>query len=482
MIKLKYIVLLVLFVLVLSACDADPEQVEVIVTKIVERIQEQQVEVTRIVQETVTEQVEVEVTRVVEVPVEVAAAVPGRCAPTSVDEVEEILIGASAPLSKPGSVTGGMVMQAAFNIAVDDINDAGGILGKPVNIILYDTEGLPERGTAVAERLITQDCVVAIVGEYHSAVGMTMKEVSNKYHMPTIFAETYNDTITAVQYPEIFRIAPTSTFTAQMDAQWLTEVGDYNGDGEILIVIVAENTGYGTGQVDKAMLWFPEFGLGEPEVYLTEQTTQDFSSVAQRILAGEHLPDAILIKVTGEQSYNLQQQLYEGGVDPTQTIMVANQVALNHDEYWENVPDGAFAVVPRIGPLPATANTVGLEFAENYRGVMGRFPEAYAFEAYDTLLLMADAINRAGSLDPDAIIAAIEATDLDGAAGHYYFPYGIDNPPQDSGEPDYMWHQWPEVPLLFLQYTASNQSSDDIEVIWPELFRTTEGPIVSPGG
>lgn len=475
MFKRNYIVIFLALSLLLAACQAEPETVEVVVTQIVTEIQERDVEVTRLVEETITE--EVEVTRVVEVPVE---AVAGRCAPTSADEVEVINIGASAPLSKPGSVTGGLVMQAAFAIAVDDVNEAGGILGKEANIILYDTEGLPERGTAVAERLITQDCVVAIVGEYHSAVGLTMKEISNKYHVPTIFAETYNNDITGVQYPEVFRIAPTSAFTAQMDAKWLQEVGDYNEDGEQFIVIIAENTGYGTGQVDNALTWFPEFGLGEPEVFLTEQTTQDFSSVAQRIQALPNAPDAILIKVTGETSYNLQQQLYEGGIDPAETIVVANQVALNHDEYWENVPDGNYAVVPRIGPWASSATEEGLDFAEKYRAVMGRFPEAYAFEAYDSLTLMADAINRAGSLDPDAIIAALEATDLDGAAGRYYFPFGVDNPPEDSGEAEWMWHQWPEVPLLFLQYTESGQSSDDISVIWPDTYRTSDGPIVRP--
>ena len=477
MLKRSYIVIFLALALVLVACQAEPEQVEVVVTRIVTELQESQVEVTRVVEETITE--EVEVTRVVEVEVPVEA-VAGRCAPTSADEVEVINIGASAPLSKPGSVTGGLVMQAAFNIAVDDINEAGGVLGKEVNVVLYDTEGLPERGTAVAERLITQDCVVAIVGEYHSAVGLTMKEVSNKYHVPTIFAETYNNDITGVQYPEVFRIAPTSAFTAQMDAKWLQEIGDYNEDGEQFIVIVAENTGYGTGQVDNALTWFPEFGLGEPEVFLTEQTTQDFSSVAQRIQALPNAPDAILIKVTGETSYNLQQQLYEGGIDPAETIVVANQVALNHEEYWENVPDGNYAVVPRIGPWATSATEKGLDFAEKYRAVMGRFPEAYAFEAYDSLVLMADAINRAGSLDPDAIIAALEETDLEGAAGRYYFPFGIDNPPTESGEAEWMWHQWPEVPLLFLQYTESGQHSDDISVIWPDTYRTADGPVVRP--
>ena len=479
MLRRGYILIMLALFIVLAACEAEPAEV----TRIVEVVGEAaEVIVTRIVEQTVTEEVEVpvEVTRIVEVEVPAEPEVPGRCAATSVDEVEEIQIGAAAPLSKPGSVTGGLVMQVAYAIAVDDVNEAGGILGKPVNLIIHDSEGLPEKGTAISERLITQDCVVAIVGGYHSAVGLTMKEVSNKYHVPTIFAETYNNDITGVQYPEVFRIAPTSAMTAQMDAKWLIDVGDYNGDGTQFIVIIAENTGYGTGQVDNANIWFPELGLDAPEVFLTEMTTQDFSSVAQRIGAFENVPDAILIKVTGENSYNLQQQLYEGGIDPAETIMVANQVALNHDEGWENVPDGAFAVVPRIGPISASTSEIGLEFAEKYRAVLGRFPEAYAFEAYDTLLLMADAINRAGSLEADAIISALEAADIELAAGRYYFPFGINNPPQDAGEEVWMWHQWPEVPLTFLQYTEAGQHSDDIEVVWPANLSTVEGPVIRP--
>ena len=115
MFKYKPIVMLLLIALVLVACQAEPEQVEVVVTRVVEQLQEVEVpvEVTRVVEETITE--EVEVTRVVEV--EAAAPVAGRCAPTDAGEVEEILIGASAPLSKPGSVTGGMVMQAAFKLS-----------------------------------------------------------------------------------------------------------------------------------------------------------------------------------------------------------------------------------------------------------------------------------------------------------------------------------------------------------------------------
>ena len=122
--------------------------------------------------------------------------------------MEPIKIGALAPLSAPGAVVGGEAMREAMLIAADELNARGGIMGRPVELIIVDTEGLPERGTAVVERLINQDGVVGIGGGYHSSVGVAAKEVARDNGVPIVFAETWNDTITSVQYDEIFRIAP----------------------------------------------------------------------------------------------------------------------------------------------------------------------------------------------------------------------------------------------------------------------------------
>ena len=66
---------------------------------------------------------------------------------------DPIRIGALFPLSAPGSVVGGEAMRAAMLIAADEINASGGLLGRPVELIVVDSEGLPERGAAVSERL-----------------------------------------------------------------------------------------------------------------------------------------------------------------------------------------------------------------------------------------------------------------------------------------------------------------------------------------
>jgi branched-chain amino acid transport system substrate-binding protein len=302
---------------------------------------------------------------------------------------------------------------------------------------------------------------------------MTMKEVAHKYHVPTVFAETWNDNITAVGYEEVFRIAPASSMVAEADANYLRDLGAE------FVVIVSENTDYGVPAAEQTEQRLTERGI-ESETYLAEMGTQDFAPVIARIQAGE-TPDVVLVLLTGETSYNFEQQAAEAGLMPSEdTVCIANQVAINSTDFWANVPDGNYCAFRKVGLVPALANEVTTAFEADYRSRFDRFPESYALEAYDSMMLMADAIERAGSLDPDAIIAALEATDITLAQGHYTFPYGTHNP-VPSDQPAWMWHQWPDVAVLFLQYYEVGQSGDDAAVVWPEVYQT-HGTFLIPYG
>ncbi|HSH02401.1 MAG TPA: ABC transporter substrate-binding protein [Anaerolineae bacterium] len=400
----------------------------------------------------------------------------GACVLGGLSEAEEVVIGAIMPLSAPGAAGSGEVMKVAYEIAAEEINGEGGIGERPLRLVVRDTAGSPEVGSEVVRDLIENECVAGIVGEYHSAVGLAVNEIAHEYGVPIIFAETYNDDITAKGYAETFRIAPTSTFTAQMDGKWLAEVGDYNGDGLMLAVVIAEDSSYGEGQIERAETWFPEFGISLEVIVVGD----DFGGVAEAIGALRHKPDAIFIKVTGDDSYQVQNVLQAAGLGPNGTsLVVANQVALQGDAYWEAVPKGAYVVVPRIGPWATTVTAKGEAFVAKYQAVYDRWPEAYAFEAYDSLWLMADGIERANSLVGGEIVAALEETDLELAAGRYRFPYGSANP-AGGYVPEFMWHQWPDVPLLFVQYTEIGQSPEEMAVIWPSLYRTTETAVIEP--
>jgi len=101
-------------------------------------------------------------------------------------------------------------------------------------------------------------------------------------------------------------------------------------------------------------------------------------------------------------------------------------------------------------------------------------------------MLMVRAIEKAESLEPQAIIDALETWDspengIELAQGVYYFPYGTKNPvPPD--QPEWMWHQWPDPAVLFLQYWQEGQSADEACVVWPEKYQTCGTFLVPYGG
>jgi len=452
--RIRVYLSVVVAILLSSMAACGPAPTPEVVEKVVKE--------TVVVEKEVEKEVQVEVTKVVEVEV---TPVPGRCAATDINEVDEILIGAVAPLSAPGAVSSGIAMRWAFSLAEKKINEAGGVLGKPIDLVFYDTEGLPERGTSVMERLITQDCVVAVVGEYHSAVGITMKEVAHKYHVPTVFAETWSDDITASGYDEVFRIAPTSSFVAESIADYIEKLGDVD-----FAVIVAENSDYGVPFAELNQELLAEQGI-DSETFISEMGAQDFSPIIARIQGLDRTPDVIIVGLSGEGSYNLEQQMAETGLAPTEdTVSIADFTAMN-PEFWTNVPDGNYSVFQYFGLTPALANDITREFEAEYRTQFDRFPESFALSSFDTVHIIADAIERASSLDPDAIIAALEETDITLTQGHYYFPYGSGNPVPDD-QPAWMWHQWPEPGVLFLQYYEEGQSVDEAAVVWPEVYQT----------
>jgi len=428
----------------------------------------------QVIKETVvvTKEVEKVVTKEVEKVVTKEVVVTPTPAPA-----ETIRIGGVGPLSAPGTVVGGIAMQFAMKLATKEINEKGGVLGKPLELIFADTEGLPERGTAVAERLINENKVVAITGEYHSSVGLAIAEVAHKYGIPVLFSETWADKITELGYPEVFRIAPASSMVARAVVDWMAEVGVKR------VVLIGENTDFGTGMVEKQKKLLEEKGIEVVETFFVEMGTTDFTPILTRIQAMDPPPDVVSAEaVTGETSFNLEQQMVEMGIAPTETtIGIANQVAIQ-PEFWESVPDGNYFVFTHVGLPRSLWNDMTHHVAEEYEKAFKTKPPSYVLEAYDSVWILADAIERAGSTDPQAIIEALEETDIVLSQGRYWFKYTSKNPlPADGSVPAYMWHQWPNPAALVLQYFEPNQDWEEAAVLWPPEYQTHNTVYIKPG-
>ena len=369
--------------------------------------------------------VTVEVTRIVpqQIVVEATPAPPQACVPAAFDEAEEIVIGAVIPLSTGGKMLGGFSMQAALSIAIAELNEAGGIRGLPVRLVTYDSGGSAEMAVAGVSRLAREECAVAVTGFLHNEAVLPAATRANALGIPMVIAGATTDEAPKQQFPNVFRIAPSDTMLAEMPAKWIVEVGDYNGDDALFVVNVVDSRKYASEQMARLEAKLSEFGV-EHQTLPVDLPASDFSSVIARIASVGHVPDAILIYVDGEPALEIEQQIRAAGFGPQKgTLIVNNEAALDSGRFWQIVPDGIGTVVHRIGPWHKTVTADGKTFALKYANYFGHWPEYYAFAAYDSVHLIADALSRSETPVGEDVSAALADSDATLASGHYYFPY-----------------------------------------------------------
>lgn len=402
-----------------------------------------------------------------EVQVTVEAPAPTEAPAEAMPEGDTILIGGVGPLSAPGSFQAGTEMRNATEMAVDEVNDAGGVLGKQVELIFGDTEGLPERGTAVVERLITQNKVVGLTGEYHSGVGLTEIEVAHKYGVPFVQAETWADEITSSGYPEIFRIAPSIDFYSSIAVNYIAEVGWQK------IVFVVEDSDYGHLQSEAWVDQLADKGITDVEVYFADADTEDFTPILQRIQ--QDPPDMLAGVITGIGNSRMLRQACDLGLAPTAETAYYASVDSQYPEFWENVGDcGQYAFFTYVGLPESLWNDKTGTFIADYEERYKQTPGGSAMAAYDATYLLLNAIEEAGSTDSQAIIDALEGIKYTGVMGDFWFEYTADNP-VPSDQPGWMWHQWPTPNTYIIQYTEVDQTAGDAPVVFP--LERANGPV-----
>jgi ABC-type branched-subunit amino acid transport system substrate-binding protein len=428
-------------------------------------------------------EVPVEVTRLVvtERIVPVTPTPPQACTPGDLAAAETVTIGALLPLAEPTMLHNTLGTQTALALAVEAINSAGGAGGKPVRVWLADSGGSVEQARAAAIHAVADECAVALVSAAPSDVARAELEVAHGYGVPYLVLDAPDDGLTATGYPEIFRLVPNAGLYAASLAQWVAAVADYNGDGHVQAAAVVEASDAGNGQAERMGAQMEALGIGF-EQYPVTLPSDDFSSLIARIVARETMPDALFLRINGDAALLLHRQLVENGIGPQKnTIIVTMRGALNDVTFWQALgPRGGYTVVTRSGPWPGSVDDTGAGFADAFARYLNRWPETQAFAAYDSLFLLADAAGRAQSLAGADLVAALEATDLAGAAGRYRFAYGATARPEESGQPAWAWHQWMDPPLLHLEYTAVDQPSSAMAVLWPPSYATVDVPIVRP--
>lgn len=386
------------------------------------------------------------------------AAVPLAAAPAQAED--PIQLGWVGPLSPPGNYSGGQEMQWAVQLGVDEINKAGGLLGRQIEVTYEDTKGQPAEGSAAAVRLITKNNVSAIFGEFHSSVALAEIEEAHKYGVPWMGTDVWADDITAKQYPEVFRVSPANSLVYVKAADWTVEQGFKN------IAIIAENTDFGQGG---AKIIADELQAKNVAHTLAtiDLNQQDFTPALLRLMNQSPRPDAIQMVVAGQAQYQLVKQACQLGLAPTAETKLIGSSGLLQKEVWE--VDGACAknlLIVNVAQPKSQWNDKAKAFVAAFTERYKRAPTGVALEAYDTLGVVVAAIKEAGSADRAAIIKALEKIKYEGANATYSFP--------TTKEPAWAFHQFMDVPFTIIQYTEENQGPEEAAIVYPKNWATTD--------
>ena len=144
--------------------------------------------------------------------------------PSPLGRESAVLIGALVPLTRPGWVEAGRHLLAGLELAVRDVNETGGITGRPLELVIRDTAADPQRAAAAVDDLSAMG-VAALAGEYHSVAARAAAARADAFGVPFLCSSAVLDGLTEQPTEWVARLAPAQSHGWQVYADFLLRAG-----------------------------------------------------------------------------------------------------------------------------------------------------------------------------------------------------------------------------------------------------------------
>lgn len=321
-----------------------------------------------------------------------------------------VKVGNILPLSGP-SASVGLQNKQAQDMAIQEINDAGGIKslgGAKIQMLYADSESKPEKGVAEAERFINTEKVHILTGAWNSAVSYPVSAVAERYQIPFLVPVSVADKITEQGFKYVFRIAAKDSWWTRDQFAFLKDLQAEFNTKVSTLAFVYENGDWGKGFAEG---WKKHAQAGGYKVVLDEpypSTATDLSPVVQKIKRAN--PDVLLLTSNAADAILLTNTMAELKVKPK--AIIASGGGHADPSYLKAAGKNARYLFD-IVEWETDVNKPGAkETNEKFKKLYGYNLTGESVDAYVAMYVLADALERAASTDPKAIRDALAKTRL----------------------------------------------------------------------
>ena len=354
---------------------------------------------------------------------------------------ETVKVGIILPLTG-GQAAFGEIEKSSFEMALDDINAAGGINGKKLELIFEDDTGKPEVARSAAEKLITKDKVVMLGGGYGSSETFAISGVAQQNGLPFLVNTGSADKITEQGWDFVFRLNPPVSEYPEGLESFLTEVvkpktvavlyedSNFGSSGSKtfeetcnkLGIKVVMSEGYSKGGVDF-----------KPLLVKVKQATPDL------VYMISYLMDASLL-MSQSMELRIMPKLFVGGA--------AGFTLPEFQKKAGKASESVFSATLWYQTLPYPG---AMKYYEDFGKKFGKETEYHGAEAFAAAYVIADTLKRAKSMSPEDVKKALAATDLMTVFGPVKF--------QSIGQKI----NQNKLPTYLVQWINGN-----LELVWPK--------------
>ncbi|MGW1209237.1 ABC transporter substrate-binding protein [Streptomyces sp. NPDC002499] len=332
---------------------------------------------------------------------------PSTASGTEPTDGSAVRVGVLVPLTRPGWVEAGRHLLAGLQLAVDEVNDAGGIAGSPIELVVRDTAADPQRATAAVDELARLG-VAALAGEYHSVVARAAAARADALGVPFLCSSAVLDALTDEPTNWVARLAPPQSRGWRVYADFLLDAGHSR------IAAAAQPSVYWASGIRILRDHLAPRGGTVTELDMGVLTPTevcdalvDHHATALLLLTGFPEPAVSIVKAVRRD-----QRLAE--------VRIGAPAGQPEFAEWARLQGDDGAAIPFLRYLPESLSPLGARVGKALGERLDEAPSFVAFEGYDTITVLAESLRTHGT-DRARIAESWPRVGVEGTRGQIRF-------------------------------------------------------------